>query len=404
MTRFYQRNVGFKLVSLFLAILLWMYVTNEQDPTINQEFKNVPVKVMKLNPNFLVADMQKTVTVTVQGGKNKLSELTVQDIRVWVDSANAHLGENNLPVQAVSPDPAITVIGTKPASVRVRLDSRADKQVSVKVDIAGEPGKGLLVLDPVFKPTQITVHGPREVLKNVTQALVKVDISGADQPVTNDLPVQILDKWGNEVARDEVTVEPKFVNVMVPVIKNMPNKTVPIEPNLVGSPARGYQASLVVVEPETVKVFGAHEILSSVQTLKTTVVDIDQANADIAKEVGLEVPYGVTTANRTPVRVVVRITKGGQRYLEGIPLQLDNVPEGLDAVSKVDKVSIQVDGQEDVINRVQVSDFKAVVDTGGLRKGEHTLKVRVTGPEGARVVGVSPETVAVILREASHPN
>jgi YbbR domain-containing protein len=400
MARFYQRNAGFKLVALFLAALLWMYVTNEQNPTVRQEFKNVPLQVMKLNQNYLMADMAKTVTITIQGSKNKLSELNLKDISAWVDAADAQLGENNLPVQVALTDPSLTVVETKPALIQVTIDSRGDKQVPVQVDVSGQPGEGMLLLDPVFKPTQITVRGPREVLKNVTQALVKVDITGADHPVTNDLPVRIQDNQGNAITGDQVTVEPRYVNVMVPVIKNMPNKTVPIEAAIVGTPASGYQVTLVVVEPETVQVFGAQGVLSGVQTVKTTPVDITQANRDLTREVGLAMPAGVTRESTVPVRVVVRIIKGGERYLEGIPIQYENVPDGFEAASEVKQVSVQVEGVEEAVSKLQVSDFKAVIDVGDLRRGEHVLKIRVTGPEGIKVVGISPETATVNIWEA----
>lgn len=403
MTRFYQRNIGYKLVALFLAILLWMYVSNEQDPIVKQEFKNVPLTAVKLADDYLVVEMPETVTVFLQGNRSKLAGVRAKDIEAWVDASNVRLGDNTLPVQVTFSRESVSVADIRPAWVKVKVDRSSRKQVPVKISITGKPEEGLL-LEPVFKPAEVTVTGPGEVLKLISQALVEVDVSAAAGPITRDFPVRLADNQGNRVTDTQVTVEPKSINVMVPIINDMPSKTVPVEAVITGEPAENYRIGLILVEPQTVQIVGPAPVLAGVTRVETVTVDISQAREDMIREVKLSLPEGVTAGSVNTVRVVIRLVKVGQQTVTGIPLQLVNVPDGIEAVSQVGQVVVQVEGPAAELSRLRAADFRAVVDLGGKPKGEHELPVQVTGPETVRVVDINPDTAVVTVREMVRPN
>jgi len=48
MNSFIKGHWGLKLLSLLLAVVMWVYVSNDQTTTVEQEFKAVPVDIRLL--------------------------------------------------------------------------------------------------------------------------------------------------------------------------------------------------------------------------------------------------------------------------------------------------------------------------------------------------------------------
>ena len=69
-----------KIFSLVLAILLWLFVINTEDPVITKSFSNIPVDMLneqvldELNRTYKITE-GSTVSYTVKGKKTVLDKL-----------------------------------------------------------------------------------------------------------------------------------------------------------------------------------------------------------------------------------------------------------------------------------------------------------------------------------------
>ena len=69
-----------KIFSLVLAILLWLFVINTEDPVITKSFSNIPVDMLneqvldELNRTYKITE-GSTVSFTVKGKKTVLDKL-----------------------------------------------------------------------------------------------------------------------------------------------------------------------------------------------------------------------------------------------------------------------------------------------------------------------------------------
>ena len=69
-----------KVFSLVLAILLWLFVINTEDPVITKSFSNIPVDMLneqvldELNRTYKITE-GSTVSFTVKGKKTVLDKL-----------------------------------------------------------------------------------------------------------------------------------------------------------------------------------------------------------------------------------------------------------------------------------------------------------------------------------------
>ena len=83
-----RNNMSIKLISILVAVLLWMYVISEQNPYIIHIYRDVPVKLNNLDTaNFALKEGEAgfKVSVRVRGRRATISELTKSEIKAEVN-------------------------------------------------------------------------------------------------------------------------------------------------------------------------------------------------------------------------------------------------------------------------------------------------------------------------------
>ncbi|NPV27327.1 MAG: hypothetical protein HPY81_07790 [Firmicutes bacterium] len=387
-------NLIFKIVSILLAILMYVFVANERGTDLERIFDNMTVQVRGMGSDLVLVQKPGNVQVSLRGPVDTLSP---QDIGVYVDLSGAKPGEHLLPVQVSVPN-GVTVLNVKPGRVKVKVDNRDEKQVPVQVNLLGSPASGFIALDPVLKPSQIVVKGGASVLQNIQRVYVNIDLRGTDHNLSENLPVKLLDKQGNVITDPSLSVIPASVDVLIPVVKDLPAKTVPVKVDVQGTPAKGYQVGQVIAEPAMVKIMAQLASLKPIEYVLTEPIDLSQAKTSVAKEVPVRVPAGVNWVQPTTVQVVVQIGPGqGEMEIADVPVTLTNVPGELQAVASPASVNLRVAGPGEVMARLTPRDVRAYVDLSGLGKGTHTVEVKVQTPERTTVTGITPASVTITL-------
>ncbi|GFN22001.1 CdaR family protein [Thermanaeromonas sp. C210] len=304
MLKNWRENLGYRLLAVVLALILWFYVTAEQNPNMEQVVR-IPLETENLGEGLVVADLPAEVQVRVEGRKGYINNLLPRDIKAYVDLRAARIGDNILPVQVSLPE-GVTLVRVNPPQVKVKVDQVRDLQLPVQVALNGTPAGGYRALEPVLKPSEVVVSGPEDVLKGISKVYVEVDINEARGNYLAQLPVKVIDHEGRPLGR-WLMINPDTVEVLVPIVGHLPGKVVAIRPQLVGEPAPGYEVKRVVLEPEVVEVFAPYEVLADLNYLSTSPIDLEGARKNIIVESNLEIPQGVQTGNFPLVRVVVEI-------------------------------------------------------------------------------------------------
>lgn len=104
------RNKKFQLVlSLLIAIALWLYVVGDINPTITAEVKGIEVEmtgedVLEDLGMSATLDGPKTVDIVISGSRSEINKAKGSDIRAVVDVSNCNYGENEEEISIVFPD------------------------------------------------------------------------------------------------------------------------------------------------------------------------------------------------------------------------------------------------------------------------------------------------------------
>lgn len=307
MARFGRGNWGLKLLSLLMAVVLWVYVSNDQNPTKEQEFKSIPVEVRGVGSNLAVADMPGNVSVQVQANQNVLAEFDPRSIQAYIDLTSAKAGKIAVPVQVKVP-PGVKVVSLRPQQVTVKLEPLGEKQVPLKPHYLNDLRLGYKVFDLKTRPDEVILRGPKSVLDRVEYASVDIDLKNRDRSFGATLPVTVTDNAGNFLEEGLVSKNPPAAEVLVTVVQEAPTKTVPVYPQITGTPAKGYAVTMTVVDPVDLVITGTADLLNGISSVFTQPIDINEADKDVYLEVGPVLPHGVT-ANRQSLKILVKISR-----------------------------------------------------------------------------------------------
>ena len=185
-------NPGIKILSLVLAISMWIFVTyrGQSEMAVDAPigFKNVPKGLE------LLRESAKTVTLNLRGQESLLKSLRPMDINVVIDLSHAKRGETTyyLDKNAVIVPGTVDILRVEPTSVRVVLDESMVKTLPVKASVIGSPEKGFRIVSVDVKPSAVTVEGAKTELERIAVLRTEaVDVSGFDSDIRETVRLNI---------------------------------------------------------------------------------------------------------------------------------------------------------------------------------------------------------------------
>jgi len=302
---FRKGDWGLKILSLFLGVVFWVYVSNELNPTKEREFKAISVEARGVGHNLAVSELPGNASVRVQANQNVIAELDTRSIEVYTDLSDAQPGENIVPVRVKVPA-GVKVTDLRPQQVTVVLEPLAEKQIPVRLKYTGEPEKGHRLLTARTKPDDIIVRGPESIVNRVDFASIEIGLKGRIKSFSETVPVKVGDDQGNFLEEMLVKRTPAIIDVFITIVPEMPSKKVNLIPLITGEPARGYVVEMTVVEPQEITVTGDETVLNGMAQVFTYPVDITGTDKDVFVDTGPDLPAGVM-ADRQSVKILVKI-------------------------------------------------------------------------------------------------
>lgn len=159
--RIFLEDWSLKLLSLAIAIVLWLLVTGQNQPVTAH--LNVQLNFIRPPALEISNDPPRTVDVMLTGSRNKLDDLTSLDLVATVDLTDQRAGEKVLRLadKAQIPLPqGIKVDGFQPSAIPIRLEEVVDRQVNIEPKLEGKPADGFEVYNVYPNKGSVAVRGP----------------------------------------------------------------------------------------------------------------------------------------------------------------------------------------------------------------------------------------------------
>jgi YbbR domain-containing protein len=239
--RIFVENVGLKLVSLVLAITVFVLVRGEKDAQTGAF-----AKVIYAYPSdrVLTTDAPDRVRLLVRGPWTKINRFKEGDLDpIRIDLGAAASGEFKFQDDMIKLPQGVRVVSFNPPSVKLEFEPRVTRAIPVAPSVEGSPASGYRVESTEVEPSDASVTGAQSVVATITHVGTElVRVSGAHGPVTRIVSLARL-------PRHAEFVDDAKVKVSVKIVPELAERTIGRLPvQAVGGPAPAR------VEPPTVDV------------------------------------------------------------------------------------------------------------------------------------------------------
>ena len=179
--------------------------------------------------------------------------------------------------------------------------------------------------------------------------------------------------------------------------ENSAVRIVRVRPSVEGRPAPGYEIASVTANPATVEVVGPESSLRGLDEAMTEPISVTDAARPVREvvTVGVADPRVRLRAPQT-AEVTIQIMRGSStRTVNGVPVQIRNLDNGLRARVQPTTVRVTVRGTEQATAGLELDAIDAAVDAADLAAGDHQVAVRVQAATGLTIERVEPQDVRV---------
>jgi YbbR domain-containing protein len=309
----------------------------------------------------------------------------------------------SLPLKVTALVSGIEVLDWTPTQVQITLDTLDTKTVPVVVDRGTVP-PGLEISAPRVTPEQVQIRGPSSRVSQVVRAMAYVSIDSSGIGFGREVDLSAVDVDGQRIESIQLTPNSARVDIRVNAVET--SKTVPVRPQLNGSPAAGSVIESVQVEPATVTLRGTPAALSAVNDVPTDAVSVDGLDVSQSYTVKLQLPDGAQLAasdqSTAKVSVSVAPATGSRTFVSAVRCR--NVAAGQACLPSLEQVAITLSGPLRALDGVKAADLALVLDVSGLGPGTQAVSGVVTGvPDGVDLVSASPSTVSVGIQAPTTP-
>lgn len=282
-----------KVVSLVLAIMLWLYVAVTQDPTRTDRVENVEVicglSQNQINQGLSIISKSNDTVYFEATGKRSLVTGVRGNYYAKLDLDNITApGKYNITPEISRPD-GVYVSGVSPSVIEVYVDKYVFSTLPVVIQTTGKLSDDLVIKDMTADLSQIDVQLPSLALEQIAYIGAIVDLSEiSSSSVINCQPV-LLDSEKEEITLKNIVMDKTniVVDINVEQIKN-----IKISPKVTGMDKFAKGLSVTAV-PKNIDLYGDKETLDMVTSVETMPLVLQSEVADGQEfEVKLQLPTG----------------------------------------------------------------------------------------------------------------
>ncbi|MEA1882660.1 MAG: hypothetical protein U9N31_09710 [Candidatus Marinimicrobia bacterium] len=233
------RKLGIRLVTIGLAVLLWLFVVSENEYTM---VVDVPIEARNLPARHaLKEEVPPSAKVLLRGRGRSLFKTIIlkkfiPDFKLVLDleriseeyDFNLNDYFERYPQKVVIPSTFevnyVEVI--YPSSVHISLDEYKEKIVSVRPDILIKPAPGYSLIGlPTISPDTVKIAGSRNIVENVFEVFTKPDtVLNATSNISKSLTLKVVRGELIEYTPKTISYQQRVQSISERIISEIPVK------------------------------------------------------------------------------------------------------------------------------------------------------------------------------------
>lgn len=411
------KNWGLKLVSFLFATMVWIIVTNINDPVESWPVSNVQVSIRNLDlitergQTYEVLDDTDIIdTVMVYAPRSIIGSLDPNNI-IAVADVNDLTSLDTIPIRLSTNkyNDKVESIKGNIDFVKLNIEDKQTRSFPIRANAVGEVREGYMVGDVSTEQNLLRVSGPQSVVSQISKVQADVDVSAFTSYIRTDADIRLYNADGVEIKSENLELSITKVSVNVEILEQ---KTVPVTYTSTGVPADGYR--LIGETTSTrynVVIAGRSGLIQNVNAIviPEEAIDVSGARENVTAQINLKdyLPDGVILAEEDFDGLVDVTVYVGQEMRRTFNVAVRNIritglPVGLEAeiFDPEEECSITLIGLASELDAVNVNALETSVDIAAwladeeldeLEPGYYRMPLSISLPEDTAVVWEGPE-------------
>lgn len=378
-------NLVLKVGSVLFAAILWLLVTNINDPPTSSKFNNIPVVIQNADAITsqgkvyeILDDTDVIDSVTVVAPRS-ISDTISKDNVVAVADMNDLTSLNTISIKLSTNkynDRLDSITGSID-SVKLNIENKQSISLALRATYSGSVGDGYMIGDVTTEQNLVRVSGAESIVSRINRAEVSVAVTGFTSDIGTVEEIKLYDADGVEIPKSNLTLNINTVRVNVEILAT---KEIPLNFSVMGAPADGYRATGVVSStPASVVLAGKANVLKNISSLDIpdTVLDITGLTENLVTVIDVReyLPGNVELGDKefdgnAVVTVYIEPVIARNFTVSKSNISILNMPESFEGEVSTfeDEFPIQVIGLSADVNSINGDEIRGTVDIADLRE------------------------------------
>lgn len=407
-------NLGFKILAVVLAFILWLAVYNIDDPkqtrtyTASVTIENASL-VAEQNKCYEILEGTNSVTFAVTGNRSVLKNLEDSDFRAVADLGRMTLSEDgktaNVPIEISSIRSNSSLSYPNKKYLKIALEDLMSKRLVISAGTSGKVADGYALGDvTVTNSNVLKVDGPASIVSRVSSAVATIDVEGMSVNLSDNVVPVLYDANGKEVDTTRLTLSKTTVTVSARILVV---KELKLAFSTVGEPGGDYSVVEITSSPQVVQVKGAASAVNplTVVSIPEDLIDVSGMQEDLTTTIDIAefLPEGVELVDSADakVKVSVRIEpfKTSRYTVSTDHLQVNGLSRNCELAFSYPNVYVMISALQGNLDRLVESEITGVIDVSGLSEGTHQVPVTLDLDENDYVCHAPAVEVTITLKE-----
>ena len=301
----FKTNWFLAVISVLVAIIIWVYVVYQENPMYETTIKNVPVNFTKLSDDFetgkltVLSSNTKTVDLKIKGKRNVIAKVKRDSINCSVNMSDISSdGSYTLPFSINFNVDGVEILSKKPYNISLKVDDVITKEKEIKIDTQGKPAEGFIAESVEYSPLKIRLTGARSIVNKIKSAGIMVDLNNATDTISGRYKVKLYDKNGEEFTDERINKNVTYTELKYNIFQT---KQVEVSASLSSDiNAYGKKIKVSKIKPSKFTVIGDKRELMNIDKLKTEKIDVTHVkDGDVVKIKLDELPEDIRLEEKT---------------------------------------------------------------------------------------------------------
>ena len=299
----FRKNLPVKILALIASIIMWGYVMNEENPSVNGRY-TVPVEIVNAPEGYDVNMGVREVTLKVRAPRSLMAAAHESDFKAVIDLSGDTEGEYDEKIRTVIPQ-GFELLGMSDDTVHVTMEALIAHGVPVDIVVNGKAAQGMELGEITPAQQYVNVYGPRHLVDSIVKASGKIKLADNNSDFTMRVKLTAITADGENI--NNLAVLPGELDVTVRLVPGEGKKIVPVKPTVSGILPEGYVLGEVTVQPNQVELAGANKTLEDIKNVDTVPVSLHGITSTLDKDVELSLPEGIaSTVKKVTLHIVIK--------------------------------------------------------------------------------------------------